>query len=51
MLDNHRIHQTFIAILQPPLVLLGALAAGRIRFTSRRACGQGGSTPPALWRR
>jgi hypothetical protein len=42
MLDNLCIHQTFIAILLLPLVLLAALAAGRIRSTSRRACGQGG---------
>ena len=41
MLDNLRIHQKFIAILLPPLVLLAALA-GRIRSTSRKACGQGG---------
>lgn len=39
-LDNLCIHQTFIAILRRPLVLLAA--AGRIRSTSRRACGQGG---------
>jgi hypothetical protein len=51
MLDNLRIHQTFIAILLPPLALLGALAAGWIRSTSRRACGQGGSTPLAFSRR
>jgi hypothetical protein len=42
MLDNLYIHQKFIAILLPPLVVLAALAAGRIRSTSRRACGQGG---------
>jgi hypothetical protein len=42
MLDNLRIDQTFIVILLLPLVLLAALAAGRIRSTSRRACGQGG---------
>ena len=42
MLDNLRIHQTFIAILLRPLVLLVAPAAGRIRSTSQRACGQGG---------
>jgi hypothetical protein len=42
MLDNLRIHPKFIAILLLPLVRLAALAAGRIRSTSRRACGQGG---------
>jgi hypothetical protein len=42
MLDHLLIHQTFIAILPLPLVLLGALAADRIRSTSRRACGHGG---------
>jgi hypothetical protein len=42
MLDNLYIHQKFLATLLPPLVLLAALAAGRIRSTSRRACGQGG---------
>jgi hypothetical protein len=31
MLDNLRIHQTFIAILLLPPVLLAAPAAGRIR--------------------
>jgi hypothetical protein len=31
MLDDLRIHQTLIAILLPPLVLLAAPAAGRIR--------------------
>jgi hypothetical protein len=30
MLDNLRTHQKFIAIPKPPLVLLAALAAGRI---------------------
>ena len=42
MLDYLRTHQKIIAILLLPLVLLAALAAGRIRSTSRRACGQGG---------
>ena len=42
MLDNLCIHQKFIAILLLPLVLLAALAAGRIRSTSRSPCGQGG---------
>jgi hypothetical protein len=31
MLDNLRIHRNFIGILLLPLVLLAALAAGRIR--------------------
>ena len=42
MLDDLRIHQKYIATLLLPLVVLAALAAGRIRSTSRRACGQGG---------
>jgi hypothetical protein len=42
MLDNLCIHQKIIAILLLPLVLFAALPAGRIRSTSRRACGQGG---------
>jgi hypothetical protein len=42
MLDNLRIHQTFIAIPLLPPVLLAALAAGRIRSTSRRVCGKFG---------
>jgi hypothetical protein len=42
MLDNLCIHQKFTAILLLPLVLLAALAAGRIGSTSRRARGQGG---------
>jgi hypothetical protein len=42
MLDDPSIHQKFIAILLLPLALLPALAAGRIRSASRRACRQGG---------
>jgi hypothetical protein len=42
MLDNRCFHQKFITILLLPLVLLAAVAAGRVRSTSRRACGQGG---------
>jgi len=42
MLDNLRLHRKFIAILLLPLVLLAALAAGRNRSTSRRACAQDG---------
>jgi hypothetical protein len=42
MLDSLYLHQKFIAILLLPRVLLAAVAAGRIRSTSRRACGQGG---------
>ena len=42
MLDNLYIHQKFLATLLLPAVLLAALAAGGIRSTSRRACGQGG---------
>jgi hypothetical protein len=47
MLDDLCIHQKLIAILLLPVVL----AAGRIRSTSRRACGQGGLPPLAIWRR
>jgi hypothetical protein len=39
MLDNLRIHQTFIAILLLPPVLLAAPAAGRIRASVTRARG------------
>ena len=42
MLDNLCIHQKFIAIPLLPLVLLAALAAGRIRPMSRRVCRQVG---------
>ena len=42
MLDNLRIHQKFIAILLLPLVLLAALAAGRIRSNVTEGVGQGG---------
>jgi hypothetical protein len=42
MLDNLCTHQKINAILLLPLVLLAALAAGRNRSTSRRACGQDG---------
>ena len=42
MLDDLRTHQTFIATLPLPLLLLAAVAAGRIRSMPRRTCGQGG---------
>jgi hypothetical protein len=42
MLDNLRLHQTFIAILLLPLVLLAALAAGRIRSNVTQGVRQGG---------
>jgi hypothetical protein len=42
MLDNLCTHQKIIAIVLLPLVLLAALAAGRNRSTSRRACAQDG---------
>ena len=44
MLDNSA-PTKIIAILLLPLVLLAALAAGRNRSTSRRACGQDGEHP------
>jgi hypothetical protein len=42
MLDNLCTHQKINAILLLPPVLLAALAAGRNRSTSRRACRQDG---------
>ena len=39
MPDDLCIHQMSIAILPLPLVLLAAVATGRIRPTSRGACG------------
>jgi hypothetical protein len=40
--DNLRIHQTFIAILLPPLVPLVAMAAGRIRTNVTKGVRAGG---------
>jgi hypothetical protein len=51
MLDNLRLHQTFIAILLPPLVLLAALAAGRIRSNATQGVRAGRVNTLALWRR
>ena len=51
MLDNLRIHQKFIAILLPPLVLLAALAAGRIRSNVTQGVRAGRMSTPAISRR
>ena len=51
MLDNLRIHQKFIAILLPPLVLLAALAAGRIRSNVTEGVLAGRVNTLAIWRR
>ena len=50
MLDNLRIHQTFIATLLPPLVLLAALAAGRIRSNVTQGVRAGRMNTLAIWR-
>jgi hypothetical protein len=51
MLDNLRIHQKFTAILLRPLVLLAALAAGRIRSYVTQGVRPGRMNTLAIWRR
>jgi hypothetical protein len=51
MLDILRIDQKFIAILLLPLVLLGTLAAGRIRSTVTEGVRAGRVNTLAIWRR
>jgi hypothetical protein len=51
MLDNFRIHQKLIVILLPPLVLLAALAAGRIRSNVTEGVRAGRVDILAIWRR
>jgi hypothetical protein len=52
MPDNLRIHRKFIAILLLlPLVLLAALAAGRIRSNVTQGVRAGRVSTLALWRR
>jgi hypothetical protein len=52
MLDNLRTHQNFIAILLLPLlVLLAALAAGRIPSNVTQGVRAGQMNALAIWRR
>ena len=51
MLDNLLIHQTFIAILLLPLVLLAALAAGRIHSNVTEGVRAWLVNTLAIWRR
>jgi hypothetical protein len=51
MLDNPRIHQTVIAILLLPLVLVAALAAGRVRSNVTQGARAGRVNTLAIWRR
>ena len=51
MLDNLRIHQKFIEILLLPLVLLAALAAGRVRSDVTGGVRAGRVHTLAIWRR
>jgi hypothetical protein len=51
MLDNLRIHQKFIAILLLPMVLLTALAAGRIRSKVTEDVRAGRLSTLVIWRR
>ncbi|HEV2929524.1 MAG TPA: hypothetical protein VGW74_12595 [Propionibacteriaceae bacterium] len=51
MLDNSRILPKFIAILLLPLVLLAALAAGRIRSNVTQGVRAGRMNTLAIWRR
>jgi hypothetical protein len=50
MQDILRIHQTFIEIPLLPLVLLGALAAGRIRSNATEGVRAGHLNTLAIWR-
>jgi hypothetical protein len=50
MLDNSRILPKFIAILLLPLVLLAALAAGRIRSNVTQGVRAGRMNTLAIWR-
>lgn len=50
MLDNSRILPKFIAILLLPLVLLPALAAGRIRSNVTQGVRAGRMNTLAIWR-
>jgi hypothetical protein len=50
-LDSLRIHQTFIAILLQAVVLLAALAAGRIRSNVTEGAWAGRVNTLAIWRR
>jgi hypothetical protein len=50
MLDNSRILPKFIAILLLPLVLLAALAAGRIRSNVTQGVQAGRMNTLAIWR-
>ena len=49
MLDNLRIHQTVIAIVPLPLVLLATLAAGRIRSNVTQGARAGLANTLASW--
>jgi hypothetical protein len=50
MLDNLRHRRKFIAILLLPLVLLAALAAGRIRSDTTQGVRAGRMNTLAIWR-
>jgi hypothetical protein len=50
MLDNLRIHRSFIAILLLPLVLLAALAAGGIRSNVTQGVRAGRVNTRVIWR-
>ena len=50
MLDNSRLPPKFIAILLLPLVLLAALAAGRIRFNLTQGVRAGRMNTLTIWR-
>jgi hypothetical protein len=51
MLDNLPIHRNFITILLLPLVLLAALAVGRIRSNLTQGVRAGWVNTLAIWRR
>jgi hypothetical protein len=51
MLDNLPIHRNFITILLLPLVLLAALAVGRIRSNRTQGVRAGWVNTLAIWRR
>jgi len=51
MLDDLRIHQKFIVILLLPLVLLAALASGRVRSYVTEGVRAARVDTLAIWRR
>ena len=51
MPDNLHIHQKFITIPLPPLVLRAAVAGGQIRSSLTKGVRAGRVNTPVIWRR